>query len=423
MGRARLIRVRDEDFLPPLRFSKTKGSAWLGAMALLALSAASARAQQYERPPNYSPAAALGAAARGGNYVVSSPVVSDGALRHYTVRSSYGEFKTIGDQLMRARIRELNALETLDKTNGVQKFGEAAVKAGLGPVVFAGNLIAHPVDTTQSTVAGVGQFINGVGSGLNNMGKSRDDAIASVSGASKQKRELAAQLGVDPYTDFQPLSNKLDQLAGAAAVGNLAVSGAFILTPGAVGLAASNASTASTLNGMVKDYSSAQLMDMNRAKLGQLGVDSETADQLFANQNYTPLDVTAMTDALARMGPVQNLNAMVARAASADSRDSAYFIRRRSELTAAYQERNPTIVSIVRTGDLMYPVCLTRDGGAVGVYPIDILSWTPETAANLKAMATEATAGPKSLVITGTATPLAKKNLAALGWSLKENAR
>jgi hypothetical protein len=401
-------------------------SAWFRAAALLLFAAGPAAAQGYERPPAYSPAAVLGAAARGANYVVLSPVDSDGAFRRYTVRTSYGDFKTTGDQLMRARIKELNALHALEKTNSAQKFGEAAVKAGLAPVIFAGSLLAHPIDTTQNTIGGVGQFFNSVGSGLNNVGKSRDDAVASISGASKQKREIATQVGVDPYTDFKPLADKLDSLAGAAAVGNLAVSGAFILTPGVAGVVASNTSGASTLTGMVNDYSSAQLMDINRAKLGKVGVDSATADQLFANPNYTPLDVTAMTNALSGMGPVTNLNAMVARAASADSRDSAYFVRRRIELMAAYQQRNQTIVSVARVDDLYYPLCLTKGGGVIGVFPIDSLSWTSETAANADAMTSEAKAagltGPKSLLITGTATPLAKKNLAARRWSLKENA-
>ena len=172
--------------MQPLRSWRTTSSAWLGAAALLALAAGFATAQGYERPPSYTPAAALGPAARGPNYVVLSPVNLDGALRRYTVRTPYGDFKTTGDQLMRARIKELNALNVLEKTNAAQKFGEAAVKAGLSPVIFAGNLIAHPVDTTQNTIAGVGQFVNGVGSGFNNMGKSRDDAVASITGASSR---------------------------------------------------------------------------------------------------------------------------------------------------------------------------------------------------------------------------------------------
>ena len=103
-------------------------------------------------------------------------------------------------------------------------------------MIFAGSLIAHPVDTTQNTVAGIGQLFGGIGSGLNNMGKSRDDAVASLSGEAKQKRLIATGLGVDPYTDFKPLADRLDELAGAAAVGNLAVSGAFMAVPGAAGV-------------------------------------------------------------------------------------------------------------------------------------------------------------------------------------------
>jgi hypothetical protein len=43
---------------------------------------------------------------------VLSPVDLDGALRRYTVRTPYGDFKMTGGQLTRARIRELNALAT-----------------------------------------------------------------------------------------------------------------------------------------------------------------------------------------------------------------------------------------------------------------------------------------------------------------------
>ena len=41
-----------------------------------------------------------------------------------------------------------------------------------------------------------------------------------------------------------------------------------------------------------------QLMDMNRDKLARLGVDRAAADSLFANLYYTPVDATAITEAL-----------------------------------------------------------------------------------------------------------------------------
>ena len=63
-----------------------------GALALVAATAATEG--QFEPPPSYSPAAALGPAWKGASYRVSSPVTSDGFLRHYTVRTGQGDFRS-----------------------------------------------------------------------------------------------------------------------------------------------------------------------------------------------------------------------------------------------------------------------------------------------------------------------------------------
>ena len=245
-----------------------------------------------------------------------------------------------------------------------------------------------------------------------------------MTGAAKQKRLLAFQYGVDPYTDFKPLADKLDKLSRAAAVGGLLVKGAFIAIPGAAGTVISNVSTANSLNGIVRDYSAAQLLDMNRKKLGQVGVNGDVDDELLSNRYFTPVDITAMVDALARMGRMQNMNVMGDRAASASSREVAYFIRRRIELTAAYQQRTGRLTGFMQLGNSPFPMSTTADNGIVGVFPIDILSWTQNTSQVLVAITSAAKdygmTGPKVLSITGTATPLAKKNLKALGWMVEE---
>ncbi len=403
----------------------TRRAAALAAACAAALAWGPAYAEEFEHPPSYAPAAALGRAWKGDNYTVLSPVTSDGFLRHYRTRSAFGEFETTGDQLMAARIREMNALRALAGDNTAGEFGQGVARAATGPLVFAGNLIRNPLGTTQKTVSGVGQFVGGVGSGLNNMGKSRDNAVESLTGQSKQKRLLAARLGVDPYTDFQPLEARLNELAGASAIGNLAGAGAFILVPGAAGIVLSNTSTADTLGTLATDYSSAQLMDMNRAKLAALGVDAATANSLFANPFYTPIDDTAITRAAETIGARTNLGPMLARAASANDRATAYFIRKRMELTAAQTRVRGPIVGYLGVESLRFPLMRTGDGAALGAYPVDILAWTPDTAEiidGLAAVANSAAANGKTLAITGTATPLARRNLAARGWKLEERA-
>ena len=398
----------------------------LTAVCAALFAGAAAEAQTFERPPSYAPATALGKAAKGPNYTVLNPITSDGFLRHYTVRTSLGDISVEGDQLMAARIREFDALNALSKTSGPQEFGEGVAKAAAGPVVFAGNLIRNPVGTTENTVNGIGQFFGGIGSGLNNMGKSRENAVESLTGEAKQKRLLAAHLGVDPYTDFLPLEARLDELSGAAAIGGLAVSGAFMVVPGAAGVAVSNVSTANTLGALATDYSSAQLMDMNRAKLAALGVDASVANSLFANSFYTPIDVTAMVESARATGATANLGSMLSRAATANDRATAYFIRKRMELTAGQRNWAGPMVGYLGDESLRFPLVRTGAGNVIGAYPIDILSWTPETAKIIEGMtatANGAAAKSKTLAITGTATPLARRNLASHGWTLRERAR
>ena len=148
-----------------------------------------ARRRTFEQPPAFSPDVSLGASAQGANYSVMSPVSSDGLLRHYTVRTTCGDFEVDG------RPADGGADPGAQRPPGARRdqhaaasSAQAVAKAGLGPVVFAGNLIAHPVDTTQNTVAGVGQFFDGISSGFNNMGKSRDDTVASLTGEDQEKR-------------------------------------------------------------------------------------------------------------------------------------------------------------------------------------------------------------------------------------------
>ncbi len=398
----------------------------MAVVAAIFLLAANAWAGDFEQPPSFDLGKTLGDAAAGPGYRIVSPAVSDGYLRHYVIETPEGIFEASGDQMLLMRLKDLAAINALDETANSKEFTDALVKAGLSPVTFAANLVTKPVGTVKNTITGVGKLFGGIASGIKNAGKSQDGAVASITGAAKQKRLIAFQYGVDPYTDFKPLAERLDKHARAAAAGGLVVSAAFMAIPGAAGTIISNVSTANKLSVMVRDSSAAQLMDMNKKKLRKLGINGELIDELLSNTYYTPVDMTAMTDAFIRMGNQRNMDVMVGRAAFAGSRDVAYFIRRRVELTAAYQEKTGQLTGFVLFGDSPFPMSVTADNGVVGVFPIDILSWTENTSATMATFTSAVEAnglnGPKVLHITGTATPLAKKNLKALGWTVAGDA-
>lgn len=397
-----------------------------GAALLLATLGGGAGAADVENPPVFKASTVLGDEVQGPGYKVAEKVPSDGYVRIYSLQTPWGPVVVHGDHRLQTRFKELAAIDAMERTSQSEEFANALVKAGVKPVQFAGKLVTDPVDTVKNTVSGVGNLFNSIGSGIRNRGKTQESAVQSITGAAKQRRLIAYQYGVDPYSQFPPLKQKLDQMSNAAAAGGLVVTGAFIAIPGAAGTIISNVSTAGSLNDMVRDYSAAQLLDMNRKALGKMGVSPQIVDQLLANPNYTPTDMTAMTGALSGMGKLRNLDALLGLAAQAATRDDAEFMRWRIELMASYQKKMRSITGFVAIAGVPMPMATTPDNGLLGIFPLDALSWTANTSSAITSITQAARAqgitGPMKLVITGTATPLAQKQLAKLGWSLQQQA-
>lgn len=397
-----------------------------GLALLIAAAASSARAADVENPPVFQASTLLGAQVQGPGYRVAEKVPSDGYVRIYSLETPWGPLVVHGDHRLQVRFKELAAIDAMERTSNSAEFSNALVKAGVQPVQFAGKLVTDPVDTVKNTVSGVGNLFNSIGAGIRNQGKTQENVVASITGAAKQRRLIAYSYGVDPYSQFPPLKQKLDDMSNAAAAAGLVVTGAFIAIPGAAGTVISNVSAAGNLNDMVRDYTAAQLLDMNRKSLLKMGVSPAIVDQLLSNPNYTPTDMTAMTGALSGMGKLQNLDALLGLAAQVKTRDDADFMRWRMELMASYQRRQNTITGFVAIAGVPLPMATTRDNGLLGIFPLDALSWTANTSKAItsitEAARSQGITGPLNLVITGTATPLAQKQLAKLGWSIQQQA-
>ena len=241
-------------------------------VALVCLLPAVAPAQTVENPPSFSAKQIGGIPPAGSNYTINFPVRSNGMLRVYRLTTPYGEFTVIGDAMMRMRVNELTALAALEKVSNSNTFRDALVQAGLSPLKYTGKLITNPVGTVQDTFSGIGAMFDRIGAGLAGQGQTPDKPLASLLGVTDARRKLAAQYGVDPYTDFPPLDAKLKQLAEAATAGGLVVSGALMAVPGAAGIVVSNLSTANKLNNvgldqLARDYTAAQILALNKQRL------------------------------------------------------------------------------------------------------------------------------------------------------------
>lgn len=374
-----------------------------------------------EDDPVFSAEAVLGATASGENYRVQDPVTTDGLLRIYTLATDYGTFTLYGDAMLLQRRKELAALAALEKQSRTDAFGDALVRAGTAPIEYAGDLISKPKDTIKRTVSGIGQLFDRVATGLENVGSgSPDKTVNAALGVSAARRRIAADLGVDPYTDFTPLAQQLDDFAKATAFGGLAMKVGFAFIPGTVGTAISATSSAQGLGELVRDKTPAQLLEINRTRLGKLGVPRATAKKFLANSFYTPADQTVIVGALRRLQGVKDLGFYVDRLAEANSRDLAVFLRTRTELLAAWQQRTGAITRIVNVRGI--PLTRQKDGSIMFLGPIDALIWNDRVSRTFTAVtsAIRKTDPDAALVlaISGTVTPLGKNQLEQLGWSV-----
>ena len=385
--------------------------------------AAPAQAQNVERPPSFDPTRIPGIKPSGENYTIARPVGSDGFMRIYIVKTAQGDNAVIGDALMRQRMVEMAALAELNRVSNSDTFNKSLVDAGVAPIKYAGELVTNPGQTISNTLSGIGSLFSQVGAGMNNMGKTPDDPMQSLLGVTRKRRELAVHLGVDPYTDYEPLAVQMTRLSEAAAAGGLVVTGALMAIPGVGGIIVSNTATSSNVSKLARDLTAAQLMDLNRKKIAEMGVDTATAETLLTNRSFTPLDVTVIVASLETMSAVQNRGAFIGRAASVHRHDAAFFMRKQAELLSDYYARTGAFTSFVTLGG--YPFNVTRQGGIMSILPVDALSWTDNTARSMKDIAETAKrggyAGKAEMKITGTSTPLAKQKLKDLGWTVTDN--
>ncbi len=375
-------------------------------------------ANAFESPQDGSAATYLGTAVQGPGYKIDPVVPSDGFLRIFTINTSYGQFRIDGIELAKQRLRELQALHRLSQMSESDVFTKSLKQAGMAPVRFGADLIKNPEATLNRTFSGIGNMFGRLEAGVKNKEASRDSLAGSLIGTDAARRQLAVELGVDPYTDFGPLSQRLDVIAKASALGGLSVKAALMAVPGPGGMIVSSTSTASAIQDTLRERTSAQLIQQVKGSLQKLKVSAANSERLINNKLYTPADLLIMSNALARL-KAGNTNLFITRAAQADTRDVAFFQRQRAELLAAKSNELGVIVEFVSVGT--FPLNRTRDGTFVALFPLDDIIWT-ETAAHAFTAVTEDLhhIGYYQPVLATAAgvTPLADEELRKLGWKI-----
>jgi len=357
------------------------------------------------------------------HYRINPQVVTSGFLNRYVITSDYGDFEFRGDRMLRTRIREIEALAALDEMSKTTTFSDAAGNALKSPFVATWNLITNPVDTILGIPTGAWNTIKQTSQlARGERGALEDSGALALIGFEVKKRQIANELGVDPYSSNRALQKQLNRFAWAAYLGGLPY--LFVPFVDDSDFQETSEEPADGLAEILLIYSPEDLRRLNRIELAVMGIPESLSDELIGHPWYSPRHATALVEALAALDLTQNRSAFVEAAVSAESEDDALFYEHTAELMRSYSDRVSPIGEIINIGGT--PMGTTESGTLVIPLPADYVNWAPATAALARAITEEVSGHPNversELVLSGAASPLARERFEALGVAVTERA-
>ncbi len=362
----------------------------------------------------------------GPDHQVDDQVVNDGLMNHYTLNATPGRLEVEGTDLLVVRLSEIAALQRLEAIKGTTTYGDAFAAAVKSPYHAAKALVTEPVETVKRVGAGVGRFLGSVGHAVAGKPTEQEDgAVKTALGFDVYKRNFAYEAGVDPYTSYAPLTERLNELAWTGFAGGMTVRALFIAVPGPIGTTLQATSFSEGMRRLVRDKSPSELKKHNSELLVGMKVDKVLVGTFLDNPKLSPTMSTRLVGALATMGGVAGREVVVARATLVQDEPEAFYRVRQVEMIAAYHDK---VEKLERLIQVERGIGLQRkDGTIVIVVPGDYLAWTEDTAASARVASSGdsplASAKSKELWLAGKASARARTELESRGWKVVEGAR
>ena len=412
----------------------------------------------FETPPTLKAGGVLPAKLLiGKRYRVEETVPTDGFLMKFSIQSDFGTFIARSPEMAETRIKEIDAMDRLEKVSKSDAFVAGLKASGREFGKQVGQLIDNPEETIKGIPEGVGRFFDRVGRGAKTgyqklgdvkekekqtapppagpgaqlpgapekvqkkgagmtveeaavraVGKTTADAF----GYDDQRRRIARELGVDPYSTNPVLTQMLDDIASAAFAGGLGISAFKAVVPAGMVI-----STTTTLSNWVWDMPPGDLKVQNERSLKAMGVSQDQVDLLLRQPYFTLTLQTRLVKALERLKQTAGRPGIMPVATTVLSFDQARFVVEAMEMLAGYNEK----ISPIKTLEKGVPFA-GRTGAETLVVagPVDYLSWTERI--NRFAGRPDLKAKQKILWLRGEATPLARQELTRLGWTVQEKA-
>src|SRR5208282_5186959 len=373
------------------------------------------------------PASALS----GPGFSVQPQAPTNGAMGQYTIvadasvfRGDAGTYYIDSLDMLKIRLSEIPAIAQLENISETGVFAKELASSAERPVTDAANMVIHPMDTVTGLPSGVGQFFGRVSLGAGEIASSASSSFGSGQAAGETanatltalgygqvRRDLARKLHVDPYSSDPILTKKLNKVAWVMFSARMTVDTAMMAVPGSMII-----TSVEFTDDLVYQTPKADLILLVQKKLQNLGLSPEDVAGFTGNTAIPlSLQVSAVKD-LEALGDIPGRRAAAVAIGNVMTEYQARFLVTSLKMLGQWSQQKSPVTGIQVPGGL---VARDQNGTVILPAPVDYLSWTPRIAG----FATDPqlmSLQNRVLWITGKMTPLARQQLAANGWSVRE---
>jgi hypothetical protein len=359
----------------------------------------------------------------GTGYTIDAKAPVVGYMGQFTLRAPAGNFSADGTEMLTIRVGELAVMAQLGQLSQTGVFADALAASAMKTGAAIGQAVMNPVATIAGIPGGVGRFFESAAttisrvtesnSGPNSQPASPGGAAMDALGLNKAKRQIAKQVGADPYTTNPVLAKQLDDLARAALAGGVSLDVALAVSTAGVATAISATATVSNL---VWDKSPEDIRTINQNKLAAMGVGPDTVRAFVTNHWFTPTLSVPFVEHLAQIPAAKGRAAVVALASAVASETEARFMVNAVSMARQISTERDPVVALDLAGRIM--TVRTRGGRMEVPAPVDYVVWTEPV--KVFAERNNKKGGQRKILVTGLASARAREGLQATGWTVQE---
>lgn len=388
------------------------------ALPLSAQRESSAATSEYENPPSVPVTQVIDSHYVSGNsYRITENADAEGMLYSFSMWTPFGWYRPQSLAMLGIRIQESRALAMLNSMKDDPLFLQGITDSARSTVQSTAKAVTRPLKTLRSVPMGLEKFASGV------QARADEGPVAGESGKLRdmpEKRKLAAQLGIDPYTDNAQLQEALNTVVSHKNAGALVAKIGGMAVDGGTGAVISAAQLNKSLQSKLRDMSAPELQKANRKALIALGCQPAAVDSFLDLKGYSATRTTAITDAMTALSGVRNLGQYLSFAKPATAPEVPLFHEQQIEMAAGYHTRIHELKSFGIAGNT---AVFTDNQGQKNIFaPVDVVYWSPDIDRRLQFLQEDGGDARVHLWITGTATEAAKENLAKAGVTIHERA-